>query len=116
MAANDTALVAQRLRLLREKHGLSYRELAILCGLGETQVYKYERGDNEPSALSLKLIAKKLDVSVDYLLGLTDDPKSHYSSNEITDQEKDVLEAFRHDGWAGIARLGVEKLAKLVNG
>jgi transcriptional regulator with XRE-family HTH domain len=112
MSSNNTALVANRLRDLRERQGWSRRKLALLCGIGENQILKYERGENDPSALSLKLIAERLGVSIDYLLGATDDPRGHWGDNELDDNEKAVLETFRREGWLGIARLSVEKLAK----
>ncbi len=112
MASNHIALKADRLRTLREKHGWSKRELALLCGIGENQVLKYERGENDPSCMSLKLIAEKLDVSTDYLLGITELPRGHIGDDSLNEEEQDVLQMFRQEGWSGVARLGVERLSK----
>ena len=112
MASNHIALKADRLRVLREQHGWSKRELALMCGLGENQVLKYERGENDPSCMSLKLVAEKLDVSTDYLLGLTDSPRGHVGDDRLNEEEQAVLKMLRQEGWSGVIRLGAEKLSR----
>lgn len=87
-----TALRADRLRMWREKHGWSQRELARLCGLGEAQVNKYENGQTDPSAKYLKAIAEKLGVSTDYLLGLTDSPHGQLGDT-LKAEERRLLDA-----------------------
>jgi transcriptional regulator with XRE-family HTH domain len=106
------ALRTDRLRALREQHEWSQRELARLCGLGVTMINKYENGESDPSATNLQLIADQLDVSADYLLGRTDDPRGHVGDGQMNDEERAVLEAFRREGWPGILRLGADRLSK----
>jgi transcriptional regulator with XRE-family HTH domain len=105
-------LQIDRLKALRELHGLSQRELSRQCGLGLTAIGFYERGDAEPTAKHLKAIAAKLGVSADYLLGLSDDPRGQVGGNELNDDERVVLDTFRLSGWAGIARLSVDRLTR----
>ena len=106
------ALRTDRLKNLREQHGVSQRELARLCGLGETQINKYENGLSDPSATNLMLIAQQLEVSTDYLLGLTDDPHLLVREPKLDSDERAMLETFRHEGWTGVIRLGAERLSK----
>ncbi len=106
------ALRIDRLKNLREQRHLSQRELARLCGLGESQINKYENGLSDPSATNLTLIAQQLEVSTDYLVGLTDDPQLLVREPELTTDERVVLEILRSEGWSGVARLGVERLSK----
>lgn len=47
-----------------------------------------------PSPETISDIARALDVSTDFLLGLTDEFHSHYES-ELTSIEKEVIEAMR---------------------
>ncbi len=97
---------------MREQRGYSRRELARLCGLAESVISKYESGSSEPNIESLKLIAETLTVSADYLLGLTDDPHGHIGDGQIAAEEQAMIDTFRRDGWAGVARLGLDKVTK----
>ncbi len=112
MARDQAALRIDRLRQVRERHGWSQRELGRLCGIGEAQVGKYESGENEPTATKLKIIAEKLDVSIDYLLGTTDDPRPPLSPGELNADERDLLNTYRNDGWPGVLHMGADQIAK----
>lgn len=86
-------LRADRLRAAREQRGLKQRELSEMCGMGETQINKYENGAGDPSATNLHAIATVLGVSTDYLLGLSDQPheQSHLS---LSPAEQRLLDAY----------------------
>jgi len=101
-----------RLRSLREQHGWSQRELARECGIAESVIRRYESGVSEPSTTSLKLIAEKLNISADYLLGITDKPRGYLGDGQISDEEDQLLNAFRREGWSGVIRFGAERLSK----
>ena len=58
----------ERLKALREKAGLSQRELARLAGIEAMQISRYERGVGYPAVETLIAIARTLDVGLDYLL------------------------------------------------
>ncbi|MHB8629413.1 MAG: helix-turn-helix domain-containing protein [Aggregatilineales bacterium] len=105
-------LRTDRLRTLREQHGWSQRELARFCGLGTTQIFKYENGYSDPSSTNLELIATQLNVSVDFLLGRTDNPRSYLGDEVISGDERIMIDVFRREGWSGVARLSVERLSK----
>ena len=102
-----------RLQALREQHGYSRRELARLSGLGENLISKYESGISDPNIDSLKLLAGALNVSADYLLGLTDNPRGYLGEGQIDSAEQEMLDTYRREGWAGVARLSVEKATRL---
>ncbi len=101
-----------RLRELRERRGLTQRELARLCGMGEAQISKYELAQIDPSGNYLKILADQLEVSVDYLMGRTDEPLLVVTENALTSDERKILRSFRKDGWAGVTRLVAEQLEK----
>lgn len=64
----------QRLRDLREDHDLSQRKLAQMIGMSQTGYSKYETGENDiPTSILIKL-SRLYNVSIDYLLGETNDP------------------------------------------
>jgi transcriptional regulator with XRE-family HTH domain len=106
------SLFADRLRLLREKNGWAQRELARRCNIGESMIQKYEKDISEPTASNLANLAEQLGVSIDYLLGRTDDPHEHVGNSQLTDEEREVIEVLRREGWAGIGHLSLDKLAK----
>lgn len=100
----------ERFREIRERRGLTRRELARLSGFQDMQIYRYESGENDPSTENLTKLAKVLEVSTDYLLDLSDDPKGHYGDSAFTDVELEIVTAFRREGWRGVFRLGVEHI------
>ena len=60
-----------RLQRLREKERKSRIVLSQLCGLPDTAIQKYERGETKPNMDSLIAIANYFHVSIDYLVGRT---------------------------------------------
>jgi len=59
----------KRLQQLREREGKSRLVLSQLCGLPDTAIRRYERGEIKPNIDSLVAIADHFRVSVDYLIG-----------------------------------------------
>lgn len=64
-----------RIRDLREDRGLNQTKIAKILGMSQTGYSKYETGENDiPTSILIKL-SDFYDVSIDYLLGQTDNPK-----------------------------------------
>lgn len=64
-----------RIRELREDHDLKQRELAEILSCSQRVYSNYERGDIDiPTEILIKL-AKFYDVSVDYILELSNNMK-----------------------------------------
>lgn len=67
----------QRLRDLREDMDLNQTKIAKMLGMSQTGYSKYETGENDvPTAILIKL-ADFYDVSVDYILERTNNPKTN---------------------------------------
>ena len=65
----------RRLRDLREDHDLSQKKLAEKLGMSQTGYSKYETGENDiPTGILIRL-SRLNNVSIDYLLGETNDPE-----------------------------------------
>jgi class 3 adenylate cyclase len=64
--------IGQKIRSLREKHGLKQINLANALQVSPQAVSKWERGAACPETVLLMKIAQLFDVSTDYLLGITD--------------------------------------------
>ena len=68
MSKQDYPL-ANNLKKLREKKGLSQDRLAKLADVANNTIIKIEQGENiNPTLDTLKKMAKALDVSVDELI------------------------------------------------
>lgn len=65
--------LAERLKEAREVSGLSVRALALRADVSHAAVHHSETGYSIPRADNLARIARALDVSADWLLGLRDD-------------------------------------------
>ena len=68
-------MIQQRLRELRQEHKLTQRDVVARTGIAEQQYQTYERGVRKPRYEALLALADCFDVSVDYLMGRTDNPQ-----------------------------------------
>lgn len=68
-------MLGKRLRYLREKHNLSQLALAKKLGIPNQNISNYEREFRHPDYDTLQKIADFFEVSIDWLLGRTDNPK-----------------------------------------
>ena len=71
---NVNEIFAERVYELRVKRGLTQRELGTAIGLTHKSISTIESALRTTSFEKLVLLAKFLDVSTDYLLGLKDEP------------------------------------------
>lgn len=102
-------LVGERLKRARELSGISQRELASRVGLGEQQVYRYEREVSDPYLSNVIPIAKELNVSLDYLVGLSDDPNPK-SIQTLSDGEAELIGAWRRGDLDAVLEMFRQKL------
>ncbi len=66
-----------RLKELRKARGISQLKLAMDLSLNQNSISRYETGMREADYTTLIRIADYFDVSIDYLLGRTNDPTFH---------------------------------------
>ena len=71
------ATFADRLKELRRERKLKQRELAEACGIQIRTYQDYEYGRVIPSITALISLADRYEVSLDYLVGRSDDPTRH---------------------------------------
>lgn len=65
---------ADRLKSLRAEQGIKQSDLAGIVGIRNTAISMMESGERGPSAEVLCALAEFFDVSLDYLVGRTDNP------------------------------------------
>ena len=76
-------MIGERLYDLRKEAGLTQDDLADILSVNKHSISSYERNINEPPDVIKIQIADYFGVSVDYLLGVTDNPapyKEHKNS------------------------------------
>ncbi len=75
----------ERIKYLREKNGLTQKDVAIKLGVEPAAISKYELDMREPNIEAIKKLATIFNVSIDYLLGRTPDVL-------VSEVDKDILE------------------------
>ncbi|WP_339283743.1 helix-turn-helix transcriptional regulator [Paenibacillus sp. FSL R5-0486] len=88
-------MLSERLLELRKERRLTQQEISKYLKMARTTYSGYENGSREPDNETLNKIADFLEVSVDYLLGRTDQKKQVLSepsralidSLNLTDEE-----------------------------
>ena len=70
-----------RLKQLREKNGISQLKLAMDLNMNQNSISRYETGAHEADYATLIKFADYFDVSIDYLLERTDNPKMAKGQN-----------------------------------
>ena len=84
-----------RLKGLLEKSGHNSTSLAEILGVSERQIRRWMNGESDAGGEMVALLAKALNTSSDYLLGLSDDPSTHLRIDNMTDEERAVVAAMR---------------------
>ena len=72
-----------RLKKLREDRGYSQYTFAKKIGVAQSTVGGWESGARQPNFEMIRKIASFFQVSVDYLLGRTDDPHPVTSNDDV---------------------------------
>lgn len=66
-----------RMAELRKKRGISQIRLAMDLNMNQNTISRYETEQREADYQTLILIAEYFHVSIDYLLGRTDEPEMY---------------------------------------
>ena len=67
--------IDMRLKELRKSRKISQIKLAMDLNLNQNSISRYETGEREADYATLIALADYFDVSIDYLLGRTENPK-----------------------------------------
>ena len=65
---------SERLRLLRKSRDLTQEQIGDVVGKSKNNISQYERNARQADDETKKQLAIFFDVSMDYLIGITDDP------------------------------------------
>ena len=95
--------VPNRIRELRTSLGLSQKKLAQAIGVSDTAIQNYEYQKRRLPGDTLSKLADFFDVSTDYILMVTDDPKRYGSiksyartgMDELSPDEEELIGHYR---------------------
>jgi len=86
--------IAERIKQRRILLKITQQQLADEAGVNQKQIWRYETGVSIPYADVAAKIAKVLNVSGDWILGLSDDIQPP-DNNSLTDAERKLLNIYR---------------------
>ena len=95
-----------RLRMLRDKIGLSQKDLTDRLNINRSTYARYETSSTQPDFDTLNKLADFFGVTTDYILGRTNHKKTsqdykietiaaHHDGDEWTEEELDEIEQFK---------------------
>lgn len=87
----------ERIKQVANERGFNLKQTALMAGLSENALYRYNQGV-EPKYATVKAVADVLGVSVDYLLGSTDD--MHANKKSTSDEPIDLDKILSEEGIA----------------
>lgn len=94
-----------RIRELREEKKITQIRLSIDLEVSQETISAYEVGKYQPSIKSLIKMREIFGVSIDYILGLTDERTEPFYIGKLGSDEVTVLQAYRKlnpDGREGV--------------
>jgi transcriptional regulator with XRE-family HTH domain len=85
--------LGDRLRIARERANLKQTQVKERTGIHNKTLSGYENGVSEPDSQTLATLAELYDVTTDFLLGLTNDPKGKavQQDDSISPEEREFL-------------------------
>ena len=99
--------LGERIIKLRKQNGISREELAKEFDIPYTTLRNYENGLREPGHVFLIKVAKRFNVSTDFLLGISDQTKTAPAESESDLQKKRLM-----DNYESLNPFGRDKLVE----
>lgn len=94
--------LGRNIKQLREREGIQQKDFAVKIGVSNVVLSRYESDERKPDYDTLQKIADYFEVTTDYLLGRTDDPKLiNYNKNDSEStsprRDQEEFEAWLND-------------------
>jgi repressor LexA len=101
-------MLAQRILELRKQKGITQNTIAKYLNISRPAYTRYESGAREPDYETVSKLAQYFEVSVDYLIGCTEDPAPQLNNDYAARFPNVELHSFKvigaiHAGFDGIA-------------
>ena len=104
-------ILSKQIKKQLEKNNMSQRELAEKTGITEVTISRYVSSERVPKATKIVKIAKALNCSCDYLLGLQDE-LSKETEMETAIHNLKVLRIFLDDKWKNSIDIVIQAIEK----
>lgn len=104
-------MTGKRIRMLRQEAGLTQTELGKFVGVGQPAIIAYERGTSTPPRERLVTMAELFDVSLDYLLGVSDERQPVVERSTELDDELQTIIQYLRNGKMKIHGLTLDELS-----
>lgn len=89
-------MFGDRLKILRTEKNLTQLDLAKLLKVSPSTIGMYEQSRREPDGSTIKIIADYFNVSIDYLMGLTN---IRESADKILNDTTETIAFHRANGY-----------------
>ncbi len=83
-----------RLKELREEKNLTQNDIAKAINVSQSNIGRWEKGLNEPTATYLVALARYFGCSIDYLLECEEESKMNKKETSLSYKEQKLLRAF----------------------
>lgn len=107
-------MLSERLKTLRSEAKLTQKEIAEKLEISQQFYAKWESNKSKPASKNLNKLADFFNVSVDYLLGNTNERNSQfeldlddaldksvaYDGNELSDSDRETIKEYLRDFFA----------------
>ena len=102
----------ENLKALRKEHGPTQEAFAKSLGIPTNTYANYEKGVRQPDSDFWIAVAEKYNVSIDYLLGFTDDPqRSKFATPSKLDQKYAALDEHGRHLVDAVLEIEAERIA-----
>jgi len=93
----EIKIISERLKEIREKRGLSKKELALKIGVSPSTITRYEKDGRIPKLTILQKISEALNVPINYLLGKEEDIKigTSLSIEDLSDLPEEAIRSIQ---------------------
>ena len=85
----------KKIQKMRKHFCITQKQLAERLNISQCTISEYENGKSIPSLENLYNLALALHVSIDYLLGVTNNQEAVQSSLDLTEMERDFLTIYQ---------------------
>ena len=113
MSFDEKLIFSARLRHERERLGLMQKEMAQKLDIPPNTYNGYETGKRSPNLEVAKHISDTLDISVDYLLGRTNERNLKKEKTKLDESIKTIA-AHRVNPYEDISEEGINKINEYI--